>query len=78
MSDNKFWLSLLGIVACTVLVGLALVLAAVYYADERVERMVRAGAHPIDARCAIYGFGHNTEVSMICQQRVLQGRAATN
>lgn len=56
----RVWL-IVAFVVTTLIVSTAFVS---YHGDERVEKMVLAGADPIAARCAIGGFSQSNE--LIC------------
>ena len=72
MDDNVYWLklwSMVGFCAC-IFVVLGVVSGAL--ADHQITNLVKAGANPIAARCAIKGM--DSSVHLICDHSLVAPR----
>ena len=67
MSDEKFWSIVWGMIVIGIVAIIASFLLHSYFAGLTVERMVKNGADPITAYCAVLGVGQSN--AAVCALR---------
>lgn len=72
MEDNKFWFSLWTVISLAVVAIIITALTACYHSEKHIVELVKAGANPIEARCAI-----GTVSRTLCEMHQIR-IAATN
>ena len=65
-TTQKFWLIIWGMVAATVLTLILSLTIITLYEDHKVAELIAAGKPPMEASCAVRGFGGGGATSWIC------------
>lgn len=68
MSENGFWISAWSLVVAVII---SIVTAITYYnleSNSSIERMVQAGANPMDAACSIEGMSTKCLIHIASQK----------
>lgn len=61
MNDNEFWVSIWKVIAVTFIAVIVSGVTSCQMTNSRITEMVKAGADPIDAMCAV-----SSESTQIC------------
>lgn len=71
MGDNAFWIWFWGLLAGTICAIAFAIAADDIYGTRKVVEMVRDGANPAAARCAVFGSGMNNvpDCNLVGQNR---------
>lgn len=74
MSENKFWVTVWGLVATILIVLMAVVAFSSQATNDKIVQMVREGASPVEASCALSSMAATAGEAIICSQFTLRSR----